>query len=433
MTSIMSRPRLGGVRAFLTSGPMAARGFPWLLTGQFTSNVGDQCYAIAVPWLILSSGGGPSRLGVVLACYGISRTAALPAGGALADRFGSRAVMMVTDAVRFGLVLVLAAACVTVTPGFIVLALVSAGLGACGGVFVPASFALLPGALPEKDLSAGYSMSSAATQLGGLLGPVIGGVLVATVGPPTALFVDAASYLVSSGALLALRIPKAAPREKDPDGNEVTFRSVLLRGRFLQVVLVAALIGNFVYAGTADVALPTLAHHDFGAGGYGILLSGLGAGMIVGTLSARWKPQRLAPSSVIVILALIMGAAVAAVPFAGGLAGATVCITVFAAANGWSGTIIMTTLQLWAPRHVLARVMSVMLMAMLGTFPLSVAVTGWAVARFGATPSFLIAGAAMAIAILWAATRPAFRNYRPSDQFASEAEQAPAVSAEEAR
>jgi hypothetical protein len=77
--------------------------------------------------------------------------------------------------------------------------------------------------------------------------------------------------------------------------------------------------------------------------------------------------------------------------------------------------------------------MSVMLMAMLGTFPLSVAVTGWAVARFGVTPSFLIAGSAIAIAILWAATRPAFRNYRPADQFASAAEQAPPVPAEEAR
>lgn len=405
--------------AALASGPMTVRGFPWLLVGQFTSSVGDLCYAIALPWLVLSSGGGPALLGVVLAFFGVSRAVAIPVGGVLADRFGPRVIMLVADAVRFALVGLLAVLSGTVTPSLAVLAPIAVALGACGGVFVPASYALLPGLLPEEDLTAGNSLSTVATELGTLLGPVLGGILVSRLGPAPALLVDAGSYLVSAAALLVVRAPR---REQAPehatDGHPVTFGTVLLQGRLLRVVLVAAIIGNFVYAGIAEVALPTLAHEDFGAGGYGVMLAGLGAGMIVGALLARPEWRRPRPGYLLAILVLVMGASVAAVPYSGGLVGATVCITVFSIANGWSGIAIMTMVQLWAPRHLLARVMSVMLLAMSGTFPLSVAMTGWGVERYGVAAFFVVAGCAMACGGLWALSRPVFRNYRHGDQFA---------------
>ncbi|WP_158088796.1 MFS transporter [Thermoactinospora rubra] len=418
----MSRTAFAKVKALAVSGPMTVRGFWRLLIGQLASSVGDLCYAVALPWLVLSSGGGPGLLGVVLACFGVSRALAIPAGGILADRFGPRTVMLVTDAVRFGLIMVLGTLASSMPPTFAVLAPISAALGICGGVFVPASFALLPTVLPEKDLAAGNSMSSVATQLGTLLGPALGGILIAGLGQVPALFAVASAYLVSAAALLAFRPPNADPAgEAAVASGAVTFRAVLLRGRFLQVVLVAALIGNAVYAGAVEVALPTLAHRDFGAAGYGILLTGLGAGMIIGALLARWTVPRLRVGYVVMLLGLTMGASVAAVPFAGGLAGALVCIIVFAVANGWSGIVVMTMVQLWAPRHLLARVMSVMLLAMSGTFPLSVAVAGWGVERFGVATFFLLAGCSMAAGILWAITQPAFRNFRPGDQFAGSA------------
>ena len=93
------------------SGPLAVRNFRLLSIGQSTSTVGDYCYAVALPWLILSGHGGTVMLGAVLACYGIPRTLLIPVGGMLADRLGPRALMLVADASRFllmGLLAVLA-------------------------------------------------------------------------------------------------------------------------------------------------------------------------------------------------------------------------------------------------------------------------------------------------------------------------------------
>ena len=82
------------VRAALRSEPLSNRNFRLLATGQFTSTVGDYCYAVALRWLVLSTHGGPVLLGTVLACYGVPRTVFIPLGGWLADKVGSRAIML---------------------------------------------------------------------------------------------------------------------------------------------------------------------------------------------------------------------------------------------------------------------------------------------------------------------------------------------------
>src|ERR1700761_1514751 len=85
------------------------RGFRLLVAGQVTSNVGDACYAVALPWFVLSGHGGTVLLGTVLAAYGIPRTALILAGGWASDRWSPRSVMLVTDAARVVAMAVLAA------------------------------------------------------------------------------------------------------------------------------------------------------------------------------------------------------------------------------------------------------------------------------------------------------------------------------------
>src|SRR5215469_11166365 len=70
------------------SGPLAVRSFQLLTGGQLASTAGDFCYAVALPWLVLSAHGGPVLLGAVLACYGVPRTVLIPLGGMLADKTG---------------------------------------------------------------------------------------------------------------------------------------------------------------------------------------------------------------------------------------------------------------------------------------------------------------------------------------------------------
>src|ERR1700678_2190692 len=107
-TRPVSRRMWQRMSAAWQSGPLAVRSFKLLTGGQLASTLGDYCYAVALPWLVLSTHGGPVLLGTVLACYGVPRTVLIPIGGALTDKIGPRTLMLGADVVRCVLVAVLA-------------------------------------------------------------------------------------------------------------------------------------------------------------------------------------------------------------------------------------------------------------------------------------------------------------------------------------
>lgn len=90
--------------------PLRHRRFRLLTIGQVTSNVGDACYAVALPWYVLAAHGGVLLLGTVLAAYGIPRTALIAVGGYASDRWRPQTVMMATDTARALALAALAAA-----------------------------------------------------------------------------------------------------------------------------------------------------------------------------------------------------------------------------------------------------------------------------------------------------------------------------------
>nr|WSX48681.1 MFS transporter [Streptomyces sp. NBC_00974] len=416
-------------RTAFVSGPMSVRGFRLLLAGQLSSTVGDYCYAVALPWLILSGDGGPVLLGTVLACYGIPRVVTIPLGGVVADRFGGRPVMLIADMVRALAVGFLAVVTFNGTPTLAQLAPVAVILGASSGVFIPSSYTLLPALLPKDDLGRGNALSTMVNQIGGLLGPTAGGLLVAGFGAGPALAVDAVSFLVSAVVLLRMRTgADAAPgtagaRAGAAPGKGAagpSFVELLRNGRLLHVVLVVALVCNLAFNGTIEVALPGLAHERMGATGYGVLLTCLSLGGLAGSLLAARVRTVTSPAYLFAGLAVVMGVALAAVPYAGGLVGAAVSICVYAVASGWQNIVAVTMLQVWTPPALIGRVMSLVMLAVMGTFPISVAVAGFGVRHLGAAPFFPVAGAAISLAVLCALTQKAFRGYRTGGEYGSD-------------
>ncbi len=199
----------GRLSAAWRSGPLAVRSFRLLAGGQFASTIGDFCYAVALPWLVLSSHGGAILLGTVLACYGVPRTVAIPVGGILADKIGPRTLMLAADAARCVLVAGLAVLAARHTASLVALGSIAALIGAGEGLFIPASFTIMPSLLDGERLTAGNALSTAAVQAGSLLGPALGGALVAVTHSSTWAFgVDAASFGVS--ALSLALIPRRA-------------------------------------------------------------------------------------------------------------------------------------------------------------------------------------------------------------------------------
>ena len=416
----------GRLAAAWRSGPLAVRSFRLLAGGQFASTIGDFCYAVALPWLVLSTHGGAILLGIVLACYGVPRTVLIPVGGVLADKVGPRTLMLAADAARCVLVAALALLAARHTASLAVLGPIAALIGAGEGLFIPASFAIMPSLLDGERLAAGNALSTAAVQAGSLLGPALGGALVAVTRASTAAFaVDAASFGVS--ALTLLLIPRRAVRGSmaaeaaaadeaadgagDADGDQGSVLALLKRSRALQVILVVVIAANLSSGGMGDVALPSLAHASFGAAGYGALLACYAVGGVAGTLSAARTGHLRTPMMFVSAVFLIEAAGIALIPYLGGEAGAAAALCMVGACNGLGNVTALTVLQKSVSPRLLGRMMGTLMLCSFGSFPLSVAVSGVLVHHFGPTPFFPVAGGLVAVAILGGLTQREFRAF----------------------
>jgi MFS family permease len=420
------------VTAAFRSGPLAVRSFRLLTGGQFASTIGDYCYAVALPWLVLSNHGSTVLLGIVLACYGVPRTILMPIGGVLTDKIGPRTLMLFADVLRCVLVGVLTFFAARHTTSLVALGPTAALIGVGEGLFLPASFAIMPSLLDAGRLAAGNALNFTAVQVGTLLGPALGGALVATTGASTAAFgVDAASFAVSalSLALIPRRAaagsmaarsaqaadsPAAAPASTataEPAGRPQGMLAYIRKSRAMQVILVTAIVMNMANGGMNEVALPALAHARWGAGAYGALLACMAAGAVIGTLAAGRTGRLRAPGYIASLGFIVQGVAISLVPYLGGEAGAAVALLFIGACGGVGNVIFFTVAQRHIPAAILGRVMGVLMMCGTGSFPLSVLVTGILVRHLGTTPFFPIAGIILTLAVIGGNTQREFRDF----------------------
>jgi hypothetical protein len=445
----------GGMRrtaAAWRSGPLGVRSFRLLAAGQFTSTIGDYCYAVALPWLVLSSHGGTILLGIVLACYGVPRTVLIPVGGVLADKVGPRTVMLTADAARCVLVAGLVVLASRHTASLAALGPLAACIGAGEGLFIPASYSLMPSLLDGERLAAGNAINTAAVQAGSLIGPAVGGALVAATHASTWAFaVDAGSFAVSALTLALIpRQPLADSVAAAPAGSNGAIEvnaedassaggdgtggvlALLKRSRVLQVILVVVIAANLAGGGESEVALPSLAHARFGPAGYGALLACFAAGSVIGTLAAARTGGLRRPAIFVSAVFLVEAAVIALIPYLGGEAGAAAMLFISGATNGLGNVTILTVMQKWAPPALLGRIMGAVMLCAFGSFPLSVAVSGVLVKHIGPSLFFPVAGALVAVGILIGLSQREFRMFGAAGGSASDGDALPAVSEERA-
>jgi predicted MFS family arabinose efflux permease len=417
----------GRVSVAWRSGPLAVPSFRLLAGGQFASTVGDYCYAVALPWLVLSDHGSPALLGLVLACYGIPRMALIPAGGVLADKIGPRTLMLCADTGRCAVVVVLTVLASRHAASLAALGPPAALIGAGEGLFLPASYSIMPSLLDGERLAAGNALSTATVSAGSLIGPALGGALVAVTGASTAaLGVDAASFAVS--ALTLALIPRRAipgshavasasgnpvsgnpsPEDTDPRASGSVL-AILRRARAVQVVLAVIVTANLGISGMNAVAIPALAHARWGPAGLGALLACDAAGMLIGSLAAA-RTGRVRPPTLFTSAVFGIAAAFCVLPYVGE-AGAAAAMLVSGACTGLANVTILNVVQRQMPSAVLGRVMSAFMLCAFGAYPLSVLVAGLIVRHLGPVPYFPIAGLLLTAAMLGGLRQREFRQF----------------------
>ena len=259
------------------------RDFRLLWCAELLSGVGSQGLRVAVAWQIFALTGDPLQLGLL----GLARFAPLLllglAGGVVADRGDSRRTLLIAQLALLATSAALAwlAAADRVTPAVIYAA--TALAAAFGAVAAPTRQALIPALVPPATLPGALAMNSLALQVGGVLGPALGGALIAVRGPAAVYLLDALSFGVVAVALLLVRARPVVAASPQPGWESL--REGL---RFLRrtPVLLGVMGLDFLatFFGAATVLMPVFAEQVLGGGPttLGLLLAAPAAGSVAG-------------------------------------------------------------------------------------------------------------------------------------------------------
>ena len=384
----------------LLTGPLRRRDVRLLLAGSTVSLVGDGVYGIAMAVLVLHLTGSATALAAMAVVNLVPRVVFGLLGGVLADRLSRRVILAVCDVVRLLVVGVLGVLVLLGEPPFWLLLVLVAPLGAASGAASPAFSAVLPDLVDEEELVAAGGLLGTVSPLAQMVvGPVLGGVLAAW-NPGIALLVDAATFAVSAGCVLALRPlreheagPRALPWADFREGL-----AYVRRTPWLAVNLLSGLVITFVVSGTMQM-LPVLVSRGYGAPtasfGYLIAVGGVAATVAAAVVGSRPRPRRPLASSY-AAYALGLGAVGGLGLAPGPVVGAAFMVLFFAGAT--AGNVFQdSVLGSRVPRELRGRVGSLDWVAATAAAPLSVVVAALSVEHAGIRPTYVVAGLAAAV------------------------------------
>jgi MFS family permease len=293
--------------------PLQQRSFRFLFSGQAISDLGDWLDTIALFTLIVYRWNlGAGALATLSVALALPWALVAPLAGVWADRWPRKAVMIGADLLRAVIVLGL----VWASSFYTVIALVFMK-GLVSTFFSPARQSAIRSIVPESDLLAASSLSQLSVQTAKVVGPAIGGLIVAVASPRAAFAIDSVSYLVS--AALLSRLP-SLPSIASSDRQEASSFTAELREGLVYIVhrrtlavAVASMSAALFIIFTFD-SLSVLALKELGIGEalVGLAVGSIGLGTVLGAVTIGQWGKQVPPFRIMGGGKLVVGAMVAA-------------------------------------------------------------------------------------------------------------------------
>lgn len=394
------------------------RDYRLLWFGQIVSLAGSQMQVVATGWLVLQLTNSAFQLGLLGLLRALPVMLLAMIGGTIADFFDRRRLLLITQTI---LLLIAATLALTTATGAVSMPLIYAltvAAGATNAFDNPARQSLIPNLVPREELTAALTLNITTFQLGQIVGPLIGGIVVASFGAQGAYAIDALSFVAVLIALLLMRA-RLAPASGERAAVGRGFGAILegfvfvrRNGIILSVMLLDFLATLF---GSVQSLLPIFARDvlHVGAAGLGPLYAATSAGAMVAALTMSTRGTIRAQGPTLLIAIGIFGLCL--VGF--GLSTTFWLSLLFLAGSGAADTVSMvlrgSILQLATPDELRGRTVAVHMAFAMGGPQLGQLRAGLVASLIGPLGAAATGGVAcIATVVAIAACIPKIRHYR---------------------
>jgi MFS family permease len=380
------------------------RNFRVYNTGMFISSVGTWMQGVALSWLVYRLTGSAAALGLVTFASNLPLLLLTFVGGMTADRFDKRKILLITNSIAMLQAVVLTVLVFTGHASITWIIALAAILGCTTAFEVPTRQSLVPLLISDKSsISNAIGLSSATFHVSRMLGPALGGLLIAGVGEQMCFAINALSFVAALTGLWMVRLP---PKEVKPVLNagekaaekavaNAKFMAVLKRPGVYTLLFLAAFVSTFgmQYSVLMPVIADKLLHGQSVA--YGFLSAAGGVGALAGALTVAFMGDRqglrkrigwacfgLSVALVLLALSQFVILSVVAILAAGS------CLSLH-----WSGG--NSLMQQCVEPSSRGKLMGVYTTFTLGLAPFTALIAGWTAEHFGVSTALLISASGM--------------------------------------
>ncbi|MGH7648582.1 MAG: MFS transporter [Gemmatimonadaceae bacterium] len=391
------------------------RNYRLFFSGQSVSLIGTWITRIATSWLVYRLTGSALLLGIVGFCGQIPTLLLAPFSGVLVDRSNRHRILVATQVLSMlqSLALAVLALAGIITVAEILVLQVAQGI--INAFDTPARQAFVIEMVEEReDLPNAIALNSSMVTGSRILGPTIGGILIAAFGEGWCFMVDAISYIAVIASLLAMRLPdggansrrRGSALEELREGVRYVSGFVPARTVLLLLALVSTMGMPYV------VLMPAVASGILHGGPHtlGFLMTASGVGALAGAMYLATRPSVLGLGRAIAVATATFGVGLAAFAFSH-----TLWLSLLLLPIAGGGFMVQTAstntiLQTIVDERLRGRVMAFYAMAFLGTAPIGSLVAGVVASRIGVPMTIFFGGIACMAGGAWFAVRlPALR------------------------
>lgn len=391
-----------------------SRNYRLFFSGQSVSLVGTWITRVATSWLVYRLTGSDLLLGVVSFCGQIPTLVLAPFAGVLVDRVDRHRILVITQVLSMlqsaALAVLTFTKLITVTD----ILLLQLAQGMINAFDTPSRQAFLVDMVEDRrDLPNAIALNSSMVNGSRIIGPSVGGLIIAAFGEGWCFTVDAVSYLAVIASLLAMQVVRRKRQRGGPGALEQFVEGFRYVSRFAPMRYALLLLAIVATMGMPySVLMPAIAASTLHGGAHtlGFLMTAAGVGALGGAFYLAARPSVLGLGRVMVIATATFGLGVMAFSLSRTLWLSLLILPVVGAGMMVETASTNTILQTIVEERLRGRVMAFYAMAFLGTAPIGSLIAGAAAARFGSTATIFGGGVVCLLGAFWFARHlPALR------------------------
>jgi MFS family permease len=381
-----------------------------LVVGQSISDLGSMITFVAIPVQTFQLTGNSLYVGLLGVAEFVPMLLLALVGGALADSFDRRRLVMLAEIGALLVVAGLVANSLLEEPRLWLLYVAAALIAACTAIRRPPLDALMPRLVERDELKTASALQWAIHNVATMAGPAIGGVLIATAGAAVTYTADLVTFGVSLAALAAMRTPP--PPEGQALGLKAIAEGVRYAGSRQELIGTYTVDIVAMFFGMPMALFPALAQRYGGDAVVGLLYAAPSAGAVVATVASGWTRRVHRHGRAVVYAACGWGVAIALFGMAEVLWLALLCLAVAGGADAISGVFRGTIWNETIPDRLRGRLAGVEMISWSSGPMLGNAEAGIAASLVGLRGSIVGGGLiCVAGAIALAAALPRFWGY----------------------